>query len=87
MQTRKLARGSLGTRRWVHEHHANYGPPAERNHGIRPSHGVQKVVTFFDTAEVYGPIRTKSCGEAHKFRDTSPSQANSGLTLKSQADH
>jgi aryl-alcohol dehydrogenase-like predicted oxidoreductase len=35
---------------------ANYGPPAEINQGIqviRAAH--EKGVTFFDTAEVYGP--------------------------------
>jgi Aldo/keto reductase family len=35
---------------------ANYGPAADRNQGIgviRAAHG--KGVTFFDTAEVYGP--------------------------------
>ena len=39
---------------------ANYGPAADKNQGIkviRAAH--EKGVTFFDTAEVYGPIRTK----------------------------
>jgi aryl-alcohol dehydrogenase-like predicted oxidoreductase len=45
---------------------ANYGPPADRNQGIkviRTSH--EKGVTFFDTAEVYGPYTNEELvGEA-----------------------
>ncbi len=45
---------------------ANYGPPAEKNQGIkviRTSH--EKGVTFFDTAEVYGPYTNEELvGEA-----------------------
>jgi aryl-alcohol dehydrogenase-like predicted oxidoreductase len=45
---------------------ANYGPAADRNQGIeviRAAHG--KGVTFFDTAEVYGPyINEELVGEA-----------------------
>ncbi len=45
---------------------ANYGPPADRNQGIkviRTSH--EKGVTFFDTAEVYGPYTSEELvGEA-----------------------
>ena len=39
---------------------ANYGPPADRNQGIatiRAAH--DKGVTFFDTAEVYGPYTSE----------------------------
>ncbi len=51
---------------------ANYGPPADRNQGIkviREAH--QKGVTFFDTAEVYGPFTNEDLvGEAlAPFRD------------------
>ena len=51
---------------------ANYGPPADRNHGIqiiRTAH--EKGVTFFDTAEVYGPYTNEELvGEAlAPFRD------------------
>lgn len=51
---------------------ANYGPPAERNQGIqviRAAH--EKGVTFFDTAEVYGPYTSEELvGEAlAPFRD------------------
>src|SRR6266576_4784089 len=45
---------------------ANYGPPADRNQGIqviRAAH--EKGVTFFDTAEVYGPFTNEDLvGEA-----------------------
>jgi aryl-alcohol dehydrogenase-like predicted oxidoreductase len=45
---------------------ANYGPPADRNRGIeviRTAH--EKGVTFFDTAEVYGPyVNEELVGEA-----------------------
>ena len=51
---------------------ANYGPPADRNQGIntiRTAH--DKGVTFFDTAEVYGPYTNEELvGEAlAPFRD------------------
>lgn len=51
---------------------ANYGPPADRNQGIqviRAAH--EKGVTFFDTAEVYGPYTSEELvGEAlASFRD------------------
>jgi aryl-alcohol dehydrogenase-like predicted oxidoreductase len=51
---------------------ANYGPPADRNQGIqviRAAH--EKGVTFFDTAEVYGPFANEDLvGEAlAPFRD------------------
>ena len=51
---------------------ANYGPPADRNQGIkviRTAH--EKGVTFFDTAEVYGPYTNEDLvGEAlAPFRD------------------
>ena len=51
---------------------ANYGPPADRNQGIeviRTAH--EKGVTFFDTAEVYGPFTNEDLvGEAlAPFRD------------------
>src|SRR5205823_10474145 len=51
---------------------ANYGPPADRNQGIqviRTAH--EKGITFFDTAEVYGPFTSEDLvGEAlAPFRD------------------
>jgi len=51
---------------------ANYGPPADKNQGIkviREAH--EKGVTFFDTAEVYGPYTNEELvGEAlAPFRD------------------
>ncbi|HEY5871342.1 MAG TPA: aldo/keto reductase [Candidatus Tectomicrobia bacterium] len=51
---------------------ANYGPPVDRNQGIqviRAAHA--KGVTFFDTAEVYGPFTNEELvGEAlAPFRD------------------
>jgi len=45
---------------------ANYGPPADKNQGIkviRTAH--ERGVTFFDTAEVYGPYTSEELvGEA-----------------------
>ena len=52
---------------------ANYGPPADRNQGIqviRTAH--EKGITFFDTAEVYGPytseilVHGKRCGKERR---------------------
>ena len=45
---------------------ANYGPPADRNQGIQVIRAAyEKGVTFFDTAEVYGPFTNEELvGEA-----------------------
>jgi len=45
---------------------ANYGPPADRNRGIEVIRAAyEKGVTFFDTAEVYGPYTSEELvGEA-----------------------
>ena len=51
---------------------ANYGPPADRNQGIKVIRAAyEKGVTFFDTAEVYGPFTNEELvGEAlAPFRD------------------
>ena len=51
---------------------ANYGPPADRNQGIRTVRAAYEGgVTFFDTAEVYGPYTSEELvGEAlSPFRD------------------
>ena len=51
---------------------ANYGPPADRNQGIKTIRtAYEKGVTFFDTAEVYGPFTNEELvGEAlQPFRD------------------
>ena len=51
---------------------ANYGPAADRNQGIRVIRAAhEKGVTFFDTAEVYGPYTNEDLvGEAlAPFRD------------------
>ena len=51
---------------------ANYGPPADKNQGIKVIRTVyEKGVTFFDTAEVYGPYTSEQLvGEAlAPFRD------------------
>jgi aryl-alcohol dehydrogenase-like predicted oxidoreductase len=51
---------------------ANYGPAADRNQGIEVIRAAyEKGVTFFDTAEVYGPYRNEELvGEAlAPFRD------------------
>ena len=45
---------------------ANYGPPADKNQGIKTiREAYEKGVTFFDTAEVYGPYTNEELvGEA-----------------------
>jgi aryl-alcohol dehydrogenase-like predicted oxidoreductase len=51
---------------------ANYGPPADINQGIQTIRAAfEKGVTFFDTAEVYGPYTNEELiGEAlAPFRD------------------
>jgi aryl-alcohol dehydrogenase-like predicted oxidoreductase len=51
---------------------ANYGPPADRNQGIRTVRAAYEGgATFFDTAEVYGPYTSEELvGEAlSPFRD------------------
>ena len=51
---------------------ANYGPPADRSQGINVIRtAYEKGVTFFDTAEVYGPYTNEELvGEAlAPFRD------------------
>jgi len=51
---------------------ANYGPPADKNQGIKViREAYEKGVTFFDTAEVYGPFTNEELvGEAlAPFRD------------------
>ena len=51
---------------------ANYGPPAPRDQGINVIRkAYEKGVTFFDTAEVYGPYANEELvGEAlAPFRD------------------
>src|SRR5580704_12175691 len=51
---------------------ANYGPPVPREHGIKVIRAAfEKGVTFFDTAEVYGPYTNEDLvGEAlEPFRD------------------
>jgi len=73
MQTRKLGNlevSALGS--GCMSISANYGPPADRKQGIeviRAAH--DKGVTFFDTAEVYGPYTNEELvGEAlEPFRD------------------
>src|SRR6476646_4015991 len=67
MQTRKLGKlevSEMGT--GCMSISANYGPPADRNQGIqviRAAH--ERGVTFFDTAEVYGPFTSEELvGEA-----------------------
>ncbi|MCY7834349.1 aldo/keto reductase, partial [Bacillus spizizenii] len=50
----------------------NYGPPADKEKGIKTIHtAYEKGVTFFDTAEVYGPYTNEELvGEAlAPFRD------------------
>ena len=65
---------------------ANYGPPAERAQGIavlREAH--ERGVTFFDTAEVYGPYTNEELvGEAlAPFRDRVRIASKFGFDLES----
>ena len=74
---------------------ANYGPPADRVQGIkviRTAH--EKGVTFFDTAEVYGPSTNEELvGEAlAPFRDKVTIASKFGFDLEagglnSRPDH
>src|SRR6195256_2946056 len=74
---------------------ANYGPPADRGQGIaviREAH--EKGVTFFDTAEVYGPHTSEELvGEAlAPFRDSVRIASKFGFDidaggLNSRPDH
>jgi len=64
---------------------ANYGPPADRTQGIaviRAAH--ERGVTFFDTAEVYGPFTSEELvGEAlEPFRDKVAIASKFGFDLE-----
>lgn len=64
---------------------ANYGPPADRQQGIRVIRDAyQKDVTFFDTAEVYGPYTNEELvGEAlAPFRDKVVIATKFGFDIK-----
>ena len=67
---------------------ANYGPPAESSQGIKVIRtAYEKGVTFFDTAEVYGPYTSESLvGEAvAPFRDKIRIASKFGFDLESGA--
>jgi len=77
---------------------ANYGPAADRNQGVRVIRAAhEKGVTFFDTAEVYGPFANEELvGEAlAPFRDKVVIASKFGFSfdgntvtgLNSQPDH
>ena len=86
MKTRRL--GSLGVSEMgagCMSISANYGPPAERSQGIkviRAAH--ERGVTFFDTAEVYGPFASEDLvGEAlAPFRDKVTSATKFGFDIE-----
>ncbi len=64
---------------------ANYGPPADTNQGIQVIRAAYaKGVTFFDTAEVYGPFTSeKLVGEAlAPFRDKVVIASKCGFDLE-----
>ena len=66
---------------------ANYGPPADRSQGIeviRSAH--EQGVTFFDTAEVYGPYTNEELvGEAlAPFRDKVAIATKFGFDIESR---
>ncbi|WP_260401969.1 aldo/keto reductase [Peribacillus simplex] len=65
---------------------ANYGPPADKDQGIKTIRTVyEKGVTFFDTAEVYGPFTNEELvGEAlAPFRDKVVIASKFGFDLES----
>src|SRR3977135_4361888 len=74
---------------------ANYGPPADKNEGIKVIRtAYEKGVTFFDTAEVYGPYTSEALvGEAlAPFRDKGVIASKFGFDidaggLNSQPEH
>jgi len=84
MQTRKLGMGNLEVSAiglgcmgmsW------SYGPPKDKKEMIALLHAaLERGVTFFDTAEVYGPLLNEELvGEAlAPFRGKSSSRRNSG---------
>jgi aryl-alcohol dehydrogenase-like predicted oxidoreductase len=64
---------------------ANYGPPAPRDQGIKVIRAAyEKGVTFFDTAEVYGPFTNEELvGEAlAPFRDKVAIASKFGFDLE-----
>jgi aryl-alcohol dehydrogenase-like predicted oxidoreductase len=64
---------------------ANYGPPADRGEGIKVlGEAHHRGVTFFDTAEVYGPTRARRLSAKHSrpFATVSGSRRNSASTSK-----
>ncbi|HET9376575.1 MAG TPA: aldo/keto reductase, partial [Chthoniobacterales bacterium] len=65
-QTWKRQSGSLGHRARLHGNELSYGPPADRQEMISLLRtAVERGVTFFDTAEVYGPFTNEELvGEA-----------------------
>jgi aryl-alcohol dehydrogenase-like predicted oxidoreductase len=97
MKTRKLGRLEVSEMGFgCMSISANYGPAADRNQGIeviRAAH--DKGVTFFDTAEVYGPYKNEELvGEAlAPFRDKVVIATKFGFdnenggTLNSQPKH
>ena len=59
---------------------ANYGPAADKNQGIkviRAAH--EKGVTFFDTAEVYGPLANQAAARRRSPRGRSHGSAPAAL--------
>ena len=85
MKTRKLGRLEVsGMGFGCMSISANYGPAADRNQGvniIRAAH--EKGVTFFDSAEVYGPYTNEELvGEAlAPFRDKVAVASKFGFNL------
>src|SRR2546425_8693001 len=86
MKTRKLGRLEVSEMGFgCMSISANYGPAADRNQGvnvIRAAH--EKGVTFFDTAEVYGPYTNEELvGEAlAPFRDKVAVASKFGFNLE-----
>src|SRR5438876_4019026 len=99
MQKRKLGKGNLEVSALgfgCMSISANYGPAADKNQGIKVIRAArEKGVTFFDTAEVYGPYTNEELvGEAlAPFRDKVVIASKFGFdnendgTLNSQPTH
>ncbi len=56
-KTWKKQSGSFGSRAWLHGNELVYGPAKDKQEMVALLRAaVERGVTFFDTAEVYGPL-------------------------------
>src|SRR5664280_3894373 len=88
-QTRKEQPRSISPRARLHGHERHYGPPADKQEMIGLIRAaVDRGVTFFDTAEVYGPfVNEELVGEAlAPFRDRVVIATKFGFNLSPASD-